>query len=300
VTVELRQLRYFVAVAEHLSFTRAATDLHIAQQSLSQQISTLERRVGVRLLDRDTRGTRLTAAGAAFLPEARAVLARAETAVGVARRAAGGSAGHLDLAFLSSTANYMLPAIVRAIRDRLPEVTFTTHDLPIDELVAGLRQGHLDAAFSRPPLIADLATHTIMTEPVCAVLPAGHRLAARAELRLVDLADEDWVLTPRDSWPPWHEKYDRDFAAAGFRPRVVQRAAGVPNLLGLVAAGVGVTRLARSARSIRRTGVAFVPLTGDHADTVLVWNPARDGPAHRRLRALSSELAAATDLTDAG
>jgi DNA-binding transcriptional LysR family regulator len=300
VTVELRQLRYFVAVAEHLSFTRAAMHLHIAQQSLSQQISTLERHLGVRLLDRDTRGTRLTTAGEAFLPEARSVLSRVEVATAVAQRAGRGDGGHLDLAFLSSTANYMLPPIVRAVRDRLPLVTITTEDLPIDRLVTGLRDGRIDAAFTRPPLITDLATRTIATEPVCVVLPPGHRLATRAHLRLAELADEDWVLTPRDSWPPWHDRYDRDFAAAGFHPRVVQRAAGVPNLLGLVAAGVGVTRLARSARSIRRTGVTFVPLTGEHADTVIAWHPARDDPLHRDLRALVADLATTTDLTSGG
>ncbi|MEV6926407.1 LysR family transcriptional regulator [Dactylosporangium sp. NPDC051485] len=300
VTVELRQLRYFVAVAEHLSFTRAAAHLHIAQQSLSQQIGTLERRLGIRLLDRDTRGTRLTPAGKAFLPEARNVLALTEVAIAVAHRAATGEAGHLELAFLSSTANYMLPPIVRAIRQQLPGVTLATHDTPIAELVAGLRDGRYDAALTRPPLVPDLLTATITTEPVCAVLPAGHPLATRGDLRLAELADEDWVLTPRESWPPWHQKYDQDFAAAGFAPRVVQRAAGVSNLLGLVAAGVGVTRLARSARSIRRSGVAFVPITDDHADTVIAWHPARTDPIHRRLQSLVAELAAHTELTDGG
>ena len=227
VTVELRQLRYFVAVAEHLSFTRAAAHLHMAQQSLSQQVGTLERHLGVRLLDRDTRGTRLTPAGKVFLREARNVLAHADTAIAVARQAARGEAGHLDLAFLSSTANYMLPAIVRAVREQLPSVTLTTHDVAIAELVAGLRDGRYDAAFTRPPLVPDVLTETNTTEPVCAVLPAGHRFATRARLRLPELADEDWILTPRESWPPWHHRYDQVFAVAGFQPRVVQRAAGV-------------------------------------------------------------------------
>jgi DNA-binding transcriptional LysR family regulator len=294
---ELRQLRYFVAVAEHLSFTRAAAELHIAQQSLSQQIAALERHVGVRLFDRDTRGTRLTAAGAALLPGARDVLSRTEEAVAAAQRAA---TERISLGFLTSTANYMLPAVVRAVRDRLPHVQPSTHDLPIDALVAGLRDGRIDVAFTRPPLVADLATRTITSEPVCAVLPAGHPLAARPTLTLADLADADWVLTPRESWPPWHEKYDRDFAAAGFQPRVVQRAAGVPSLLGLVAAGVGVTRLARSATSIRRSGVVFVPLAGEVAETVLAWNPARDHPILGHLRTIVADLAATTDLTSGG
>jgi DNA-binding transcriptional LysR family regulator len=301
VTVDLRHLRYFVAVAEHVSFSRAAEHLHLAQQSLSQQIGTLERSLDVRLFDRDTRGTRLTDAGQVFLPEARAVLARFDAAIAVVRRAARGEVGRLNLAFLTSTANYMLPPVVRAVREKFPDLELTTHDVPIDELVAGLRGGRFDAAFTRPPLVADLATRTLAIEPVCAVLPTGHPLAARDTLHLSDLADEDWVLTPRESWPPWHAKYDHDFAAAGFTPRVVQRAAGVPNLLGLVAAGVGVTRLARSAHNIRRTGVVFVPLADDRAETVVAWLPAGDGgPVLRNLLDLAVELADRADITSGG
>jgi DNA-binding transcriptional LysR family regulator len=95
----------------------------------------------------------------------------------------------------------------------------------------------------------------------------------------------------------WHEKYDRDFTAAGFTPRVIQRASGVSNLLGLVAAGIGVTRLARSASSIRRTGVVFVPLTDDRVETVVAWLPARDGPVQRNLLEIAAHLAATADLT---
>jgi DNA-binding transcriptional LysR family regulator len=295
--MELRHLRYFVAVAEHLGFSRAAKHLHLAQQSLSQQIGALERGLGVRLFDRDTRGTRLTDAGRVFLPAARAVLASAEDAVAVAQRAGRGEIGRLTLAFLASTANYMLPPVVRALRERLPDIEVTTHNEQIGELVAGLRDGRFDAAFTRPPLVTDLATRTLATEPVCAVLPVGHPLAVRTRLHLADLANEDWVLTPRESWPPWHEKYDRDFAAAGFMPKVVQRAGGVSNLLGLVAAGVGVTRLARSASSIRRTGVVFVPLADDQAETVVAWLPGRDEPVLRNLLALAADLAVTPDLT---
>lgn len=300
VTLELRQLRYFVAVAEHRSFTRAADALHIAQQSLSQQVTVLERVLGARLLDRDTRGSRLTEIGRMFLPEARAVLARADGAVAVLGRAARGEIGRLNLAFLSSTANYMLPPVVRAFRERFPDVELATDDVSISELVAGLRDGRYDAAFTRPPLVDDLATKTLVTEPVCAVLPEGHPLATRAELRLRDLADEPWVLTPRTSWPPWHRKYDQDFHHAGFQPNVVQRASSVSNLLGLVAAGVGVTRLAASAHSLRRTGVAFVPLTDDYAETVAAWRPDTNKPALHNLLDVVTELAATTDLPQAG
>ncbi|MGW4522078.1 LysR family transcriptional regulator [Amycolatopsis sp. NPDC004378] len=299
-TPELRQLRYFVAVADATSFTRAAAGLHIAQQSLSQQITVLERTLGARLFDRDERGTRLTAVGRLFLPEARAVLARADEAVATLGRAVRGEIGSVRLAFLATTANYLLPPMVRAVRERFPDLTVTTAEASIAELVDGLRERRFDLAFTRPPLVPGLASRTLLTEEVCAVVPADHPLAGRASLTLADLADEPWVLTPRGSWEPWHRSYDDDFAAAGFAPRVVQRAATVQGLLGLVAAGVGVTRLTRSSHSLRRSGVAFVPLEDDVARTELVWLPGNDNPALGAITDVAVELAATTDLTEAG
>jgi DNA-binding transcriptional LysR family regulator len=194
----------------------------------------------------------------------------------------------------------MLPPVVRAFRESRPGVEVVTTDTSIADLVAGLRDGRYDAAFTRPPLVDDLRTRTLVTEPVCAVLPVGHRLADRTEIRLAELSGEPWVLTPRTAWPPWHAKYDADFAAAGFTPDVVQRATTVPNLLGLVAAGTGVTWLARSARSLRDTGVVFVPLAGETASTVVAWHPRHDPPALAHLLDVVAELARGTDLTRSG
>ncbi|SHN45941.1 LysR family transcriptional regulator [Cryptosporangium aurantiacum] len=295
--VELRHLRYFVAVAEERSFTAAAARLGLAQQSLSQQIVVLERRLRAQLFDRDTRGTRLTEVGRVFLPEARAVLARAEEAVATVARAARGEVGRVDLAFLASAANTLLPPVVRALRGRFPNLEVTTDAVSIAELVTGLRSGRYDVGFGRPPCVDDLATRTIATEPACAVLPSDHPLASRATLRLADLADEPWVLTPRDSWLPWHQKYDADYAAAGYRPRVVQEATSVQGLLALVAAGVGVTRLAASSRSVRGSGAVFVPLEGEVAETVVTWRPDRETHLVRTVLAVVADLAATTDLT---
>jgi DNA-binding transcriptional LysR family regulator len=197
VTPELRQLRYFVTVAEERSFTRAAGRLHIAQQSLSQQIRTLESQLGVTLFERSSHGVELTDIGAVLLREARPVLAQAERVVEAVRRAARGEAGELRVGFLSSVANYVMPPIVRAFRERHPDVTLRTEDVTIAALVAGLREGSLDAGLSRPPLVEDLETEVVLREPVAAVLPEGHPLADRDELTLADLADEPWVLTPR-------------------------------------------------------------------------------------------------------
>lgn len=287
---ELRLLRSFVAVAEAGSLTRAAAALHIAQQSLSQQMTTLERQLGVPLLERSSRGVALTERGTVLLREARAVLARAERAVDTVRA---GARAELRLGFLASVANDFMPPVVRAFGERHPDVALTAEDTPIAALVAGLRDGRLDAALTRPPLVGDLATEVVHREPVAAVLPEGHPLAGRAELRLTDLAGEPWVLTPRTSWPPWHAKYDADFARAGFQPRIVRRGTTPQGLLALVAAGVGVTRLPLSSRSLRDGGVAFVPLAGEEALVVLAWRRDAPGPLLPAVRAVVRDVAAA-------
>src|SRR6185437_6551199 len=299
-TPDLRQLRYFVAVAEESSYTRAAERLMVSQQSLSQQMTLLERMLHAKLFDRDTRGTSLTAVGSLFLPEARAVLERADGAFNVVARAARGEIGSLCLAFLTTTTNYLLPPVVRAVRQRLPELQLTTEETTIAPLVEGLRKGRYDVAFTRPPLVDGLETRTLVSEPVCAVLPEGHPLAGRAELTLGDLAGDRWVLTPRSSWEPWHQAFDDSFRAAGFTPDVVHRDASVQGLLGLVAAGVGVTRLARSASSLRRTGVVFVPLAGEFVPTEMVWLSGNSSPALHALLNVVTEVAASTDFTASG
>jgi DNA-binding transcriptional LysR family regulator len=300
VTPELRLLRSFVAIAEAGSLTRAAARLHIAQQSLSQQVRTLEAQLGAPLLERTSRGVRLTAVGTVLLREARAVLARADRAAAAVRRAAAGEEGELRVGFLSSVANYMMPPVIRAFRERHPGVTLQTREVSIARLVAGLRDGELDAGLTRPPLVEDLATEVVLTEPVAAVLPAGHRLADRSEVTLAELADEPWVLTPRSAWPPWHRTYDEDFARAGFAPRVVERGTSPQNLLALVAAGVGVTRLTLSSRSLRDSGVVFVPLTGDVAQVVIAWREQSAPPALEPFAAVVREVAHGLDPVAAG
>jgi DNA-binding transcriptional LysR family regulator len=132
------------------------------------------------------------------------------------------------------------------------------------------------------------------------VLPEGHPLAGREALSLSELADEPWVLTTRSSWPPWHRRYDEDFARAGFAPRVVERGTSVQNLLALVAAGVGVTRLPISSRTLRHGGVVFVPLAGDETQVVVAWNPNRVAPALASLRAVVADVAPGIDPLTAG
>jgi DNA-binding transcriptional LysR family regulator len=300
VSFDLRQLRYFVTVAEEGSLTRAAARIPVAQQSLSEQIRALERQVGAQLFIRGPRGVQLTDVGAALLTEARPLLTRTDRAFDRVRRLAVGERQTLHVGFLPSVGNYVVPSVVRAFTETHPGIALTTEDLPIARLVEGLRDGRLDAGLTRPPLVDDLATERVLREPVGAVLPAGHRLARADQLDLADLADEPWVLTPRSSWEPWHRKYDQDFAAAGFSPKVVQRGTSVQSLLALVAAGVGVTRLPLSARTLRDTGVVFVRLRNEYADVVVAWVDDRPRPAVETLRNVIHTIARKSDLLAAG
>ena len=297
---DLRQLRYFVAVACEGSFTRAAASIPVAQQSLSAQIRSLERQVGAPLFERGPRGVRLTEVGRVLLDEARPLVDQADQAFDRVRRAAAGEGRMLAVGVLPSVANYVLPPLMRAFTTAYPDIALYTEDLPIAALVDGLRSGRLDAGLTRPPLVDDLATDVVLSEPVAAVLPTGHRLAGAESLALADLAAESWVLTPRSSWEPWHQKYDRDFAAAGFTPQIAQRGPSVQSLLALVAAGIGITRLPLSARSLRDTGVVFVPLRNETADVVVAWIDDRPRPGVQALRDLIHALARSTDLLAAG
>ncbi len=300
VSFDLRQLRYFVTVAEAGSLTQAAARIPVAQQSLSEQIRALERQVGAPLFIRGPRGVQLTEVGAALVGEAKPLLTRTDRAFDRVRRLAVGERQTLHVGFLPSVANYVVPPVVRAFAQAHPEIALTTEDLPIARLVEGLRDGRLDACLTRPPLVDDIATERVLSEPVAVVLPAGHRLATADQLELADLAQEPWVLTPRSSWEPWHHKYDQDFAAAGFSPHVVQRGSSVQSLLALVAAGVGVSRLPLSARSLRDTGVAFVPLRDEYAEVVVAWVDDRPRPTVEALRQVVHAAAQASDLLASG
>ncbi|MEU3271257.1 LysR family transcriptional regulator [Saccharomonospora sp. NPDC006951] len=277
---DLRVLRSFVVIAEERSITRAAARLHISQQSLSTQMRTLEARIGAVLLERSSRGVTLTAVGHVLLREALPLLGSARRVMDTVTRSARGENLELRVGFLSSLANEVMPPVVSEFTRLHPAIELNTEDLPIAELVAGVRGGTLDAAITRPPLVEDLTSDLLGSEGVVIALPDGHRLVRKRTLRLADLAGERWVMTPRTSWPPWHRQYDADFAAAGYRPRVDRRGTTPQGLLALVAAGVGITRLAASARSLRAGGVRFVPLEGERAAIVLLT---RHGPANPAL-----------------
>lgn len=272
--IELRHLRYFVAVAEHGGFRRAAERLHVSQPPLSQQIAQLEQRLGVALLTRSRRGATLTAAGETFLRDARMLLAELDRAVAAARRAGSGTTGLVRLGFVGSAAYPLVPDIVRAFRAARPEVEVRLRELSTAEQLEALAAGALDVGFARTPL-DDLAVEIepIATEPILAALPEGHPLAQRSAVRLRDLAAEPFVMFPRAQAPGFFDHLVNLVAATGIAPRIVQEAREMQTIVGLVASGLGVTLVPASVAALALRGAVYRPLYGDPQTELAVLRP---------------------------
>jgi len=267
--LELRHLRYFVAVAEEGHITRAAERLGIQQPPLSQQIKALETELDVQLLRRKARGVELTEAGRALLADARAVLTHVDHAVATTRRTARGEEGRIAVGFTSSASFH--PLVVRAIRryrDAYPLVSLALEEGGTAELVDAVRREQLDAAFIRTPVgdAAELTVTPLLDEEMIAALPTGHRLAPRqaraAPLPLKAFAGETFILYRRRLGPGLYDAIIAACHSAGFSPRVGQEAPRMFSTLNLVAAGLGVSIIPASMQSLHMDGVVYRRLKG--------------------------------------
>ena len=260
--MELRHLRYFVAVAEELHFTRAATRLHIAQPPLSQQISQLEEELGVRLLNRTRRRVELTEPGRQFLASAKEILAQVDLATFQARRVAQGEVGRINLGMSSSvTYEDTLPKVLRAYRASYPDVTIHVQEMSPGEQVEALRQGRIQIGFLRtirgePGLSSTL----FYREPLIMVLPADHPLAARKRISLRALAEVPFIVIPQSQTFGGQGLLMEACLKTGFTPRIAQEAATLQSVISFVAAGFGASLVPASVRKLTHSGVAFVEL----------------------------------------
>jgi len=259
-TPDLRQLRYFVAVAEELHFGRAAERVGIAQPPLTQQIQKLEAGLGCRLFERG-RKTVLTDGGAALLEEARRILAQVDRAVEVTRRAARGQTGVLRVGAPPSVLLTALPIAIRKYRRRFPEVQFTLREMSTSAIEDAVRREEIDLGFLRetrpgPPL----ASRMMFEEPVVAVLPAAHPLAARRTITLASMRVEPFVFFPRQLGPAFYDRLTGFCAQAGFAPHVVQEATQWQTVVSFVEAGMGVSLAPGCVRRFRWKGVVYRPL----------------------------------------
>ena len=255
---DLRLLRYFVAVAEELHFRRAAERLHVAQPGLSQQIKVLERRIGVRLLERTSRQVRLTAAGGLLLAESRRLLAETERALDRVRRTGRGEIGRLTVAAIGSATYDVVPRLLRAHRERYPDVEVVLREMSTPAQVHALRAGEIDVGLLRLPAdTADLATHTVREDRMALMLPEVHPLARKARIPLHALAREPLIIFPAAPRPSWADTVIAACRDAGFEPIVAQEAMESATVVSFVAAGIGIAVVPEGLRVLARAGVVF-------------------------------------------
>lgn len=271
--IELRHLRYFIAVADELHFSRAAERLGMSQPPLSQQIRDLESLLGLRLLRRTNRRVELTDAGRVYLDAARDIVTRVDDAADQARRTERGEIGELHVAFTRSTPLIeRFPRTIRAFRDAYPAVRLVLVERNTLQQVACLLEGSQHVGLLRGgALPATLVSHKLVDDPLVAVLRADHPLATRkrARLRMDELADERFVVFSRAAGTGVHDQLLSMCRNAGFVPRIAQEAGESSTMIGLVAAGLGVAVLPDSLRHVRVDGVAYVAIDSPDAASAL-------------------------------
>lgn len=260
--MELRQLEYFMAVAEELHFGRAAARLHISQPPLTVHIKRLEEELGVSLFDRTSRRVSLTAEGARFRDLIRPILLDLEEAVEDIREIKAGRRGRVRVGFVSSASYQLIPAAVRDVRIQHPGIHVDLQPMATGEQVEALLENRLDIGIMRDaPLQSGLRFTTLLTEQMVAVLPSAHPLAAQPEVSPEDLIHLSLVLFPYQSMPGYVTNIMEIFHHLGHPPRIVQRAVNQENVMGLVAAGVGASILPASFSSFSFPGVVTKPIT---------------------------------------
>ncbi|MDO8325398.1 MAG: LysR family transcriptional regulator, partial [Cypionkella sp.] len=276
--IELRQLRYFVTIAEELHFGRAATRLHMTQPPLSQTIFALEELLGTALFDRNRRSVALTPAGAALLPEARRLLAQAGELPGLVRRAASGETGKLVLAFVSSADYSVLPPFLRAYRAAFPHVQITLQEATSDLQLEGLLNGGIDAGLLIPPLPdktkAELDYLPVLREPLILAAPEDlPALRGKREVNLRSLPPLPLIIFPRAISPSLYDAILAVFRTAGITPTIGQEAIQMQTIVSLVSAGMGIALVPQSVSNLRRPGVEYRPLAQATplVETGLAW-----------------------------
>ncbi|MCP2290788.1 LysR family transcriptional regulator [Nocardia amikacinitolerans] len=280
--VHTRQLQYFIAVAEELSFTRAAQRLHVSQQGLSTQIKQLEHTMDVVLFARTTRLVELTAAGAVFLQDLRDTLSSLDAAVDRARSVHRGEQDRLVLGAMEGAALTLTEPILDAFRKRHPGVTVELRHFTYEDPSAGLKTGSVDVAFTRRPFLDDgVRFERLFTEPLIALLPTGHRLADREVVHAWELLDEA-LLGAMTTDPVWNAFWEMADYREGRPAPVVSRSNSLLEELHKVATGVGVVLTVACARWIPFPGVRMVPVADLPPNEVAVgWRAAQESPLVR-------------------
>lgn len=280
--MDLRRLRYFCAVAEELHFGRAARRMHVVQSAVSQQVKLLEQELGMTLLQRSRQGAQLTIEGAAFLPEALAILARVEAAIQRVKASTEGGLGRLSIAFVDNVLWSALPPILREFRERRPQTELVLRSLDRKAQVDALHRGTVDIGLLPAPPPGDgIESCLLIGDALQLALPKGHPLARRGQVRLGDLAADSFVLFPAAMGSRLLEVILSACASAGFVPRVAQEAEQLHTLLALVSAGLGVTLVPSWVAKSHSLDIAYARLEDaiPTYELLLAWRSDNMNPA---------------------
>ncbi|MGC3990472.1 MAG: LysR substrate-binding domain-containing protein [Chthoniobacteraceae bacterium] len=292
---DLRELECFVAVAEELSFARAAARIHLSQPPLSRHIRQLEEKLGVTLLLRNTRSVELTAQGAVFLEDARYLLHHLDRAVDTVQHVTGDGFEVLNIGFVGATLQSDMIDILRAFRSAHPRCQVRLHDLSGPELLAALGDRRIDGAFvaTKPARLSrELEMILWKSEPLMVAVSATHPLAKQKAIALEDLREENWVLIERRVAPSFYREILQLCSTRGFRPRLIQESPKIPALLAMVALGEGVTVLYESTTTRPTPHVVFLPLIKPRflIPHAFVFRKADESPAlHQLITALKAK-----------
>jgi DNA-binding transcriptional LysR family regulator len=293
--IEVRQLRYFQAVAEELHFGRAAARVAIAQPALSRQVQQLEEAIGTPLLRRTQRRVELLPAGALLLERTRMILHELERAAADTRRTGAGELGRLTVGFIHSSTYGLLPSIVGRFRELYPAIELELQELPITAQHAALLRGTIDVGLLRVQSApAELEVLPVMEDPLLLALPTLHPLAARQKLRLKSVAADPFVMFGKVDSALFHERIQALCQRAGFEPRVAQYATQIHTVVGLVGAGLGVAVVPATARNLHPQNVRFIRLI-DEAEPLhvaLAWRRGHETPAIRSFRRVTEQVVA--------
>ncbi len=276
--MELRHLRYFVAVARQGTFTRAAEALHMAQPPLSRQIQQFEEELGVVLIQRGSRPMRLTEAGRLVFDQAVQVLDRVDEMAAMARRLRHVDGLRFSIGFVASTLYGDLPAVIRRYRAARPDVELTLLEMTTLEQIAALKEGRIDVGFGRI-LVDDPAVrrHLLRNEGLAAALPATHPALARTgALYLEDIAGDPLIVYPKAPRPSYADQVLAIYRALGLRPAALHEVRELQTALGLVAAGVGICIVPASVERLRRDHVEYRPLADEGATSPIIMSCRRD------------------------
>jgi len=285
--IDIRPLRYFLAVAETLHFGRAAERLNVTQPPLSRQIAALEESLGVALLERDSRHVRLTAAGQRFQEDARGVMNALQQACHAARQVGAGELGELQVGFMMHAAHSSVPPLARRFIAAHPQVQLRLREALPMALLDGVRSGALDAGIGfAPASLRGLELLPLQEEPLCVVVPADHRLARRRSVDITALAGEALITAPADVVPTLREAIEASFHAAGLQADVRLEVQLQQSIVSLVGEGLGIALVPASLKRMGMPGVSFVRLKdAPRVQQVVFWKADNRNPVLARFLA---------------